>query len=170
MDLLVQQRPWRLAPQPMLVFAAKRDHLPQNQQIRFPRATRPLPLKLVTVGKDRRTAMESVALEYVKKIQRYCVFEEVQLRPNPKNSSDVSTQVASEGERVMRSISTKDWVVLLDERGKEMTSEKFADLIADAGETVGSYCSCVLYRRAIWAWTSSSRTCKCEREAVCHGA
>lgn len=37
----------------------------------------------------------------------------------------------------MRSITTKDWVVILDERGKEMTSEKFADLIADAGETVG---------------------------------
>lgn len=28
-------------------------------------------------------------------------------------------------------------VVLLDERGKELTSEKFADLIADAGDTVG---------------------------------
>jgi len=82
--------------------------------------------------------MESVALEYVKKIQRYCAFEEVQLRPNPKNSSDVSTQVSSEGERVMRSITTKDWVVILDERGKEMTSEKFADLIADAGETGAS--------------------------------
>lgn len=27
-------------------------------------------------------------------------------------------------------------VVLLDERGQELTSEEFADLIADAGETV----------------------------------
>lgn len=47
---------------------------------------RPLPLKLVTVGKDRGSAMESVAVDYVKKIQRYCAFEEIQLRPNPKNS------------------------------------------------------------------------------------
>jgi hypothetical protein len=31
-------------------------------------------------------------------------------------------------------------VVLLDERGKELTSEKFADMIADAGETVGGRC------------------------------
>ena len=43
-------------------------------------------MKLVTVGKDKGNAMESVALEYVKKIQRYCAFEEVQLRPNPKNA------------------------------------------------------------------------------------
>lgn len=43
-------------------------------------------MKLVTVGKDRGSAMEGVALEYVRKIQRYCTFEEVQLRPNPKNS------------------------------------------------------------------------------------
>lgn len=43
-------------------------------------------MKLVTVGKDRGAALENVALEYIKKIQRYCPFEEVQLRPNPKNS------------------------------------------------------------------------------------
>lgn len=72
----VQQRP----QQQGLVLAAKRD------QSRFPRATRPMPMKLVTVGKDRGSAMEGVALEYVRKIQRYCAFEEVQLRPNPKNS------------------------------------------------------------------------------------
>lgn len=35
-------------------------------------------------------------------------------------------------------IVTHAWqVVLLDERGKELTSEMFADLIADAGDTVG---------------------------------
>ncbi|XP_024386765.1 putative RNA methyltransferase At5g10620 isoform X2 [Physcomitrium patens] len=104
MVALVQQPPWRLS-----VYAARRDHVQQNQQTRFPRATRPMPMKLVTVGKDRGAALENVALEYIKKIQRYCPFEEVQLRPNPKNSSDVPTQVSSEGERVMRSISTKDW-------------------------------------------------------------
>ncbi|XP_024386764.1 putative RNA methyltransferase At5g10620 isoform X1 [Physcomitrium patens] len=133
MVALVQQPPWRLS-----VYAARRDHVQQNQQTRFPRATRPMPMKLVTVGKDRGAALENVALEYIKKIQRYCPFEEVQLRPNPKNSSDVPTQVSSEGERVMRSISTKDWVIILDERGKELTSEKFADLVADAGETGAS--------------------------------
>lgn len=106
-------------------------------------------MKLVTVGKDRGAALENVALEYIKKIQRYCPFEEVQLRPNPKNSSDVPTQVSSEGERVMRSISTKDWVIILDERGKELTSEKFADLVADAGETVG------------WHWPSSKLNAVC---------
>lgn len=77
LDILVQ--PWvSLNPKPYsLVHIDSRSGIPMQ---------RPLPLKLVTVGKDRGTAMENVAVEYVKKIQRYCAFEEVQLRPNPKNS------------------------------------------------------------------------------------
>lgn len=47
---------------------------------------RPLPMKLVTVGKDRGVSLQSVSVEYIKKIQRYCTFEEIQLRPNPKKS------------------------------------------------------------------------------------
>ncbi|KAH9548764.1 hypothetical protein CY35_11G104900 [Sphagnum magellanicum] len=51
---------------------------------------------------------------------------------------DVSAQIASEGEYVMRLISAKEWLVLLDEHGKEVTSEQFADLMADASDTGAS--------------------------------
>lgn len=107
---------------------------------------RALPIRLVTVGKHRDPAVEKVVLDYGQKVRRYCSFEEVQVRPNPKNTrqasqpasccfhpllfgvsiasdipiltqagcitlrSDVATQVAAEGDQVLRGISSKDWV------------------------------------------------------------
>ena len=52
-------------------------------------------------------------------------------------------------------------VVLLDERGKEMTSEKFADLIADAGETVGGLCLSSKFIQILLAklFESACRSC-----------
>jgi len=105
---------------------------------RLPRSTRALPMRVITVGKARSIGVQNIALEYTKKIQHYCRFEDVQVRSNPKNTRDVSAQIASEGEYVMRLISAKEWLVLLDEHGKEVTSEQFADLMADASDTGAS--------------------------------
>ncbi|CAK9861110.1 unnamed protein product [Sphagnum jensenii] len=102
---------------------------------RLPRSTRALPMRVITVGKARSIGVQNIALEYTKKIQHYCQFEDVQVRSNPKNTRDVRAQIASEGEYVMRLISAKEWLVLLDEHGKEVTSEQFADLMADASDT-----------------------------------
>lgn len=114
--------------------AASREEYAKEVRRSLARSTRALPIRLVTVGKHRDPAVEKVVLDYGQKVRRYCSFEEVQVRPNPKNTSDVATQVAAEGDQVLRGISSKDWVVLLDERGKDMTSEQLATLIADAGE------------------------------------
>jgi hypothetical protein len=65
---------------------------------------------VITVGKARSIGVQNIALEYTKKIQHYCRFEDVQVRSNPKNTRDVSAQIASEGEYVMRLISAKEWV------------------------------------------------------------
>ena len=40
----------------------------------------------------------------------------------------------AEGERVMKHVQPDDFVVALDERGKDLTSEGFAALLADAGD------------------------------------
>ncbi len=142
---------------------------------------RALPMRVITVGKTRSIGVQNITLEYTKKIQHYCRFEDVQVRSNPKNTRhglpptitttaatifpildavlfcwfigdgvvlciakwmdsfifitpslielgffslqktillepdlfvnrDVSAQIASEGENVMRLISAKEWV------------------------------------------------------------
>lgn len=53
---------------------------------RLPRSTRALPMRVITVGKTRSIGVQNITLEYTKKIQHYCRFEDVQVRSNPKNT------------------------------------------------------------------------------------
>eukprot|EP01018_Ginkgo_biloba_P027179 Gb_00387 [translate_table: standard] len=74
-----------------------------------------------------------VVQEYMEKLQRYCSIEDVQIRSNPKKTSDVKAQIEGEDIKVIQRITPKDWVVLLDENGKDISSEQLANLIGDTG-------------------------------------
>lgn len=76
----------------------------------------------------------------------------VQLKPNPKKSTSPEVQQQTEGvgmpllsvlsvrgiltpgERVLAAISPQEYVVVLDERGKDLTSDGLADMLAMVGE------------------------------------
>ena len=68
------------------------------------------------------------------KLSRYAPFAEIVVKTNPKNAKDPKAQMEAEGERVMKHIDARDYVVLMDERGKDITSEAMAKLLADAGD------------------------------------
>lgn len=57
-----------------------------------------------------------------------------QVKPNPKNAKEVAVAVAHEGERVLKAISPSDQVVLLDERGRDLSSTDLAKLLAQASD------------------------------------
>mmetsp|Transcript_21651 Transcript_21651/g.54504 ORF Transcript_21651/g.54504 Transcript_21651/m.54504 type:complete len:208 (-) Transcript_21651:202-825(-) len=98
------------------------------------RAVRPVPIRVLTITKKNSKGAALMADEYAAKVKNYAKFEEVQIRPNPKNSSNPEVQKAAEGERVLKLLTPTDYVVVLDERGKDVTSEGMAKLIADAGD------------------------------------
>lgn len=50
----------------------------------------------------------------------------------------MKAQIKGEDTKVMQRITPKDWVVLLDENGKDITSEQLAKLIEDSGSTGSS--------------------------------
>lgn len=98
------------------------------------RAARALPIKLVMVSKGGGKAMDSACKEWSDKLSRYAPFAEIVVKTNPKNAKDPKAQMEAEGERVMKHIDARDYVVLMDERGKDITSEALAKLLADAGD------------------------------------
>ena len=98
------------------------------------RAARALPIKLVMVSKGGGKAMDSACKEWSDKLSRYAPFAEIVVKTNPKNAKDPKAQMEAEGERVMKHIDARDYVVLMDERGKGITSEAMAKLLADAGD------------------------------------
>ncbi|KAG7037551.1 putative RNA methyltransferase [Cucurbita argyrosperma subsp. argyrosperma] len=99
---------------------------------------RAVPIRVLTVGKKRSRGVQLLIDEYIDKLNNYCNVEDVQLRSNPRNARDPRAQVDDEDIAVVNLLKSDDWVVMLDENGKEISSEQMAELVADAGNTGAS--------------------------------
>jgi 23S rRNA (pseudouridine1915-N3)-methyltransferase len=100
----------------------------------LPRAVRPIPIKIVHVGKSSSRGPEDFSKEWAEKLRRYTQVTEIQIKPNPSNAKDPTVAKALEGERVLKSIAAGERLVVLDERGKDVTSNDVAELLATASD------------------------------------
>ena len=82
---------------------------------------------LIVVGKTTDKRFEAIIQEYVERICHYIPFS-VEIIPELKSTKGLSQneQKEREGELIMRSLQTGDYVVLLDEHGSERSSMDFA--------------------------------------------
>lgn len=86
-------------------------------------------IKLLYIGKEDSASLDDAVKSYVGKIKFYLPFE-VEAIPYLKNSKlSVDEQKKQEGQLFLKKIETSDFVVLLDERGKELTSVAFSQFI-----------------------------------------
>uniref|UniRef100_A0ACD5UEJ3 Uncharacterized protein n=2 Tax=Avena sativa TaxID=4498 RepID=A0ACD5UEJ3_AVESA len=99
---------------------------------------RKMPMRVLTVGKKRSQGTQLLVEEYKEKIGHYCDVEDSLIKSNPKLTSDVKVQIDSEDASMMQQLKPDDFVVVLDENGKDVMSEQIADLIGDAGNTGSS--------------------------------
>ena len=85
-------------------------------------------IKLIAVGKTDNSALQELITTYEKRLSYYINFE-LQLLPDIKNSKSLSEeqQKAKEGELILGNVASSHHLILLDERGKELTSVAFAD-------------------------------------------
>ncbi|KAM1089245.1 hypothetical protein ACFX19_017252 [Malus domestica] len=128
----------------MVVMLSARLHtvtsaLPSGRDCKYTgQAVKALPIRIISVGKKRSQGVQLVVDEYIEKLKLYCSVDDVHIRNNPKNAHDSKAQVDHEDSAVMDLIRSNDWVVLLDERGKDIGSEQMAELVGDAGNTGAS--------------------------------
>ncbi|XP_050127506.1 putative RNA methyltransferase At5g10620 isoform X1 [Malus sylvestris] len=128
----------------MVVMLSARLHivtsaLPSGRDCKYTgQAVRALPIRIISVGKKRSQGVQLVVDEYIEKLKLYCSVDDVHIRNNPKNAHDSKAQVDHEDSAVMDLIRSDDWVVLLDEHGKDIGSEQMAELVGDAGNTGAS--------------------------------
>ncbi|HEY9185802.1 MAG TPA: 23S rRNA (pseudouridine(1915)-N(3))-methyltransferase RlmH [Salegentibacter sp.] len=87
-------------------------------------------IKLVCIGKTDSTELKQLIEIYQKRLQFYIKFE-IEIIPDLKKAKnlDESQQKTKEGELILDKIQTSDFVVLLDEKGKEFTSVGFSEYI-----------------------------------------
>jgi 23S rRNA (pseudouridine1915-N3)-methyltransferase len=94
-------------------------------------------ITLMVVGRTTSANLRAGIEEYTKRINRYIPFDIVEL-PDVKTSRKLTEekQKEAEGEMMLSRIQSADYVVLLDERGKEMTSREFSQTLERKAQTV----------------------------------
>jgi len=87
-------------------------------------------IKLLGIGKTDDKTLQNLTDVYVNRLQFYNKFE-IELIPDLKKvkNLDENQQKQKEGELILNKITTSDFVVLLDENGKQLSSVGFSEFI-----------------------------------------
>ena len=87
-------------------------------------------ISLLVVGKTVHSYLNQGIEEYTKRISRYCPFS-IQYIADAKTTKSLSQeqQKQLEGDNIAAALDKSDYVVLLDEHGKEFTSVDFSAYI-----------------------------------------
>ncbi len=85
---------------------------------------------LLSVGKTDKDSFSTLIKEYEKRINHYTAFEAV-IVPDIKGSKKLpeKDQKILEGSNILKTLQSTDYVVLLDDKGREYSSTEFADFI-----------------------------------------
>jgi len=87
-------------------------------------------IKLICIGKTGKGFLVDGENEYLNRLKHYVNIERIEI-PDLKNAKKLSIeQIKSlEGKEILSKVITGEQLILLDEKGKDFTSEKFADFI-----------------------------------------
>ncbi len=85
-------------------------------------------LTLLVVGKTTLKEIKSVCDEYNKRINHYCKMEGIMVE-SPSKAGDQSKMKEKEGEAILKKINPGDYLILLDDKGKEFSSTQFASYL-----------------------------------------
>lgn len=86
---------------------------------------------LLVIGKTDVAYIREGIAEYEKRLKRYIPYE-MKILADVKNAKSMTeaVQKEKEGELLLQQLQTGDYVVLLDERGREYTSLGFSEFVA----------------------------------------
>lgn len=92
---------------------------------------------LLVVGRTVEQHFVSAINDYAERTKHYIPFD-IEVIPDLKNTKSLTVEQikAKEGEMILKQLSQGDYIVLLDERGKEFRSVEFADYISKKMNTV----------------------------------
>lgn len=94
-----------------------------------------LQIKILAVGKLKETYLKDGIKEYVKRLGAYAKLDilEVDDEPCPEKASAAEEKKVrqKEGERLLKALSKHDYVILLDLKGKELSSPELAVLLEE---------------------------------------
>lgn len=98
-------------------------------------------ITIISVGKLKENYLKQGIAEYLKRLKSYANVRIIEVNDEPANhhlsSKEIENVKKVEGERILKHIPERSAVVALDLKGKEYTSEQFAEYI-DETTTYGT--------------------------------
>ena len=90
-------------------------------------------INIVCVGKLKERYWTDAVTEYLKRLSRYCRMEIVELKearlPDHASPAEEEQVKTGEGESILRSLSADSYVIALDVKGKQLSSEQLSEKI-----------------------------------------
>ena len=102
-----------------------------------------LNINIICVGKLKENYLKEAILEYSKRLSKYCNLKLIELQderlPNKINDSVINEIKSKECKKILENIKKDSYVMTLDLKGKQFTSEEFSKRLEEI--TVKGYCT-----------------------------
>lgn len=83
-------------------------------------------IRVICVGKLKESATKQLVAEYSKRLSSYAKIEIVEVKDEANNQFEEQKTKQIEGERILKQLKKDCFVILLDLRGKPLSSEELA--------------------------------------------
>ncbi len=94
-----------------------------------------LHIEIICVGKLKEDYLKSAITEYSKRLSKYCHFNIIELPdeklPSPLYETDKQKVIEKESNNILNHIKDNSYVIALDLKGKQYSSEEFSEKIAN---------------------------------------
>ena len=92
-------------------------------------------IRIICLGKIKEKSLAELIHEYKKRISKYANFEIVELQDESIKANPSEKEILNikkiEADKIKSKIQNSDFVVCLDQTGKQLTSEELSDKIQD---------------------------------------
>lgn len=88
-------------------------------------------ITLLVIGRTTQPQLDALIAEYTNRVKRYTPFE-IKVIPDPRNVKSLTAEQRkqAEGKLILSELQPSDFVMLLDEHGKQYRSVAFAEMIS----------------------------------------
>lgn len=126
-----------------------------------------LHINIICVGKLKEKYLQEAVLEYSKRLSKYCILTITELQdeklPNNLNDSLASIVKEKEASNIISHIEKGSYVIALDLKGKQYTSEDFSNKLADISINNSSNITFIIGGTL----GLSEKVLKCSNELIC---
>ena len=107
-------------------------------------------IKIICIGKIRSNEIKILINSYLKKTNRFCSLEFVEI-PDLKNSKNLSINQIKleESKLIFNKLKNNEIIVALDENGEQLSSIDFSNFIKKKNDNKYKN-TCFYFRRCIW--------------------